>query len=158
LEVDIHPAAEYLMDENFESLLEEKKPLLTLSGNLVLVEFSFVSPPMKVQDILFNMQINGYQPVLAHPERYAYLQRNKEFYDELKQAGCLFQLNMLSLTNYYGKGASELAEYLLGRDYYDLAGTDLHHDRHLAGFINYGMAIKTILRLIDSGRLLNPTW
>jgi tyrosine-protein phosphatase YwqE len=104
------------------------------------------------------MQINGYKPVLAHPERYSYLLRNKEFYDEMKNAGCLFQLNLLALTGYYGKSTSELAKYLLEMDYYDLVGTDLHHDRHLAGLMNYGPASKTILRLIDRGRLLNPTW
>ncbi len=158
IEVDIHAAAEYLMDENFEKLLHTKAPLLTLKDNFVLVEFSFVSAPINLQEILFQIQINGYRPVLAHPERYAYLQRSKEVYDELKNAGCLFQLNLLALTSYYGKDAMELASYLLGKDYYDLLGTDLHHDRHLAGLMQYGTPLKTILRLIDRGRVLNTTW
>ncbi|MBC8034542.1 MAG: hypothetical protein H7Y03_10375 [Chitinophagaceae bacterium] len=158
LDVVVHPAAEYLIDENFENLLSIKEPLLTLHENYVLVEFSFVSAPLKVQEILFELQIAGYKPVLAHPERYSYLQRNREVFDDLKNAGCLFQLNLLSLTDYYGKGVTELANYLIGKDYYNLAGTDLHHNRHLAGLTNYGTAYRTILRLIDSGKLLNSTW
>lgn len=156
--VEIHAAAEYMLDDNFDHLLETNTPLLTLKDNLVLVEFSFVSAPINVQEKLFQMQIKGYQPVLAHPERYGYLLRNKAFFDDLKNAGCLFQLNMLSLTNYYGKAATDLAAYLIGKNYINLIGTDLHHDRHLLALQNYGSAINTVLRLIDSGKVLNATW
>lgn len=157
IQVDIHAAAEYLMDDNFDMLLEKNEPLLTLKDNLVLVEFSFVSAPINVQEKLFQMQMKGYRPVLAHPERYNYLAKNKEFYETLKNAGCLFQLNLLSLCGYYGKPTAELAAWLLGKDYIDLVGTDLHHDRHLAGLQHYGPAYATIQRLLDSGRLLNPS-
>lgn len=156
MQVDIHAAAEYLLDDNFDQLLEKDEPLLTLKDNLVLVEFSFVSPPINAQEKLFQMQIKGYRPVLAHPERYNYLAKNREFYETLKNAGCLFQLNLLSLTGYYGKPTIELANYLLSKDYVDLVGTDLHHDRHLAGLQQYGPAYTSVQRLLDSGRILNP--
>ncbi|HJU46365.1 MAG TPA: CpsB/CapC family capsule biosynthesis tyrosine phosphatase [Chitinophagaceae bacterium] len=155
IQVDIQAAAEYLLDEGFDQLLEKGEPLLTLKDNLVLVEFSFVSLPINVQEKLFQMQMKGYRPVLAHPERYNYLANNKAFYDTLKNAGCLFQLNLLSLTGYYGKPTADLASYLLSKDYIDLVGTDLHHDRHLAGLQHYGPAYAAIQRLLDSGRLLN---
>ena len=99
---------------------------------MVLVEFSMLTAPMDVQKIIFELQMQDYQPVLAHPERYTYLNRNKEIYETLKTAGCLFQLNLLSVTGYYGRTVHDLAEYLLKNDYYDLAGTDLHHAQHLA--------------------------
>lgn len=156
LEVNIRPAAEYLLDDNFDALLEKGEPLLTLKDNLVLVEFSFVSPPINAQEKLFQMQMKGYRPVLAHPERYNYLLKNREFYETLKNAGCLFQLNLLSLTGYYGKPTVDLANYLLGKDYIDLVGTDLHHDRHLAALQHYGPAYSAVQRLLDNGRLLNP--
>lgn len=158
LTVEIRPAAEYLLDENFDALLQAKAPLLTLKDNKVLVEFSFVSTPLRLNETLFQLQINGYQPVLAHPERYAYLLQNRELFDSLRNAGCLFQLNLLSLTNYYGKMATQLAEYLLQKDYIDLLGTDLHHERHLATLQNFGPSFSTVLRLIDRGRLLNSGW
>ena len=98
---------------------------------MVLVEFSMAFPSMSVKEILFELQMQGYQPVIAHPERYIYLERNKELYDELKDIGCLFQMNILSLTNYYSKSVCQLAQYLIKKGYYNLIGTDLHHVHHL---------------------------
>ncbi|RYZ30951.1 MAG: capsular biosynthesis protein [Chitinophagaceae bacterium] len=133
INVEIHAAAEYFIDEYFEEQLKKKIPLLPISGNKVLVEFSMVTAPLDLQQVLFEMQIQGYQPIIAHPERYIYLSHRKHFFDELQSTGCLFQLNLLSLTGYYGKSVQELAEYLLKGNYYSYAGTDLHGDRHLAG-------------------------
>ena len=99
---------------------------------MVLVEFSMLTAPLDVQKIFFEMQMQEYQPVLAHPERYTYLSRSKNIYEDLKYAGCIFQLNLLSLTGYYGRAVQELAEYLLKNNYYELAGTDLHHAQHLS--------------------------
>jgi len=133
IDIELHAAAEYFIDEHFEEQLKNKVPLLPISGNMVLVEFSMVTAPMDLQQVLFEMQIQGYQPVIAHPERYVYLLQRKQFFDELKEAGCLFQLNLLSLTGHYGKSVQELAEYLLKQNHYQLAGTDMHNTRHLAG-------------------------
>jgi tyrosine-protein phosphatase YwqE len=130
--VVLDAAAEYFIDDHFEELLRQKAPLLTLKDNFVLVEFSMVTAPYELQQVFFEMQIQDYQPVLAHPERYIYLDRRREIFDTLKDSGCLFQLNMLSLTGHYGRSVKELAEYLLEKGYYNFLGTDLHHPRHLA--------------------------
>jgi tyrosine-protein phosphatase YwqE len=131
LGIELSAAAEYFMDENFEEQLRRKKPLLCISKNMLLVEFSMVTAPLDLQKIIFDLQMQDYQPVVAHPERYIYLNRNKTTYEDLKTAGCFFQLNLLSLTGYYGRDVQELAEYLLKNNYYELAGTDLHHAHHL---------------------------
>jgi tyrosine-protein phosphatase YwqE len=96
-----------------------------------------------------------YQPIIAHPERYIYLVNNKDFYEELKDIGCLFQLNTLSLTNHYGKSVHELAQYLIKKGYYDLVGTDLHHFRHLDALSNPALA-QGLQKLLDSGKIINP--
>ncbi len=129
-EVNISVAAEYLIDENFANLLK-KRTLLTLKDNLVLVELSYFNPPANLFDILFDMQVVGYKPVLAHPERYAFYHDDIEKFDALKKAGCLFQLNLLSLTKHYGKKVQAMAHYLLKTGYYDFSGTDVHHKHHL---------------------------
>lgn len=152
--VTIHAAAEYFLDEYVEGLLKQNKPLLTISGNLVLSEFSLAYPPQGLKDILFEMQMQGYQPVIAHPERYLYLDKAKDFYDELKDIGCLFQLNILSLTNYYGKGPGELAQHLMKKGYYDLVGTDLHGFRHLEALNNTAIT-NTLKKLLDTGKIRN---
>ena len=129
--VSFKAAAEYMMDEQFMKLLENDEELLTIKDNLVLVEMSFFNPPFNLYDILFKIQLKGYKPLLAHPERYvAYHNNHKEFV-KLKRAGCLFQLNLLSLTKHYGKGVQKTAEKLLSENQYDFVGTDTHHQNHL---------------------------
>lgn len=150
-------AAEYYLDDHFDDLLKKDIPLLTIHDNWVLVEFSFITQPMDLKEKLFAMQIKGYKPVLAHPERYTYLAGKKTIYDELKDAGCLFQVNLLSFTNYYGKQANELASYLLKKNYVDLLGTDLHHERHLQALQSSPHLTDTVKQLLDAGKLLNPT-
>jgi protein-tyrosine phosphatase len=132
INIEFKAAAEYFIDEHFVQQLKDKVPLLTISQNIVLVEFSMIAAPVDWQEVLFEMQMQNYQPVLAHPERYTYLGRKTELFDQLKDAGCWFQLNLLALTGYYGETVHELADYLLKKNYYDLAGTDLHHSKHLA--------------------------
>lgn len=154
LEITIEAGAEYFLDEHVEQLLKSGEPLLTINNNMVLAEFSMAYPPQGLKDILFEMQMQGYQPVIAHPERYLYLERTKDFYDELKISGCLFQLNLLSLTNYYGRAAQDLANYLIKKGYYDLVGTDLHNYRHLEALESGAMA-GTLKKLLESGKIRN---
>ncbi len=156
VEIEIHAAAEYFIDDHLGELVERKEPLLCFGNNFVLVEFSMVSQPFEWKKTLFEMQIQGYQPVIAHPERYAYLDRNKNFYDELKSSGYLFQLNILSLSGQYGNSVNELARYLTKKGYYDLIGTDLHHMRHLEALRNPSV-LSPLQQLLDSGKILNPT-
>jgi len=150
-------AAEYYLDDHIDDLLKKDVPLLTIRDNWVLVEFSFITPPMDLKEKLFALQIKGYQPVIAHPERYTYLLSSKKIYDELKDAGCLFQVNLLSFSNYYGKQSHELANYLLKKNYIDLLGTDLHHDRHLQALRSSPNLTDITKQLLDTGKLLNPS-
>lgn len=130
LDISISAAAEYMMDEKFIELIE-KEQLLTLKDNLVLVEMSYFSPPINLYEILFQLQLKGYKPILAHPERYNSYHTNIENYYKLKRAGCLFQLNLLSLTEYYGKHVQKITQKLLKENLYDFVGTDTHHENHL---------------------------
>ena len=154
IDVEINAAAEYFLDEHIEELIKNNEPLLTISANMVLVEFSMAHSPMNLKDILFEMQMHGYQPVLAHPERYTYLANNKEFYDEMKDIGCMFQLNLLALGGHYGKPVHDLAQYLVKKEYYDLVGSDLHHIRHLAA-LNDPALLSPLKKLLDSGKIRN---
>lgn len=154
IDVEILAAAEYFLDEHVEELLHNKEPLLTIKDNMVLTEFSMAFPAMNIKDILFEMEMQGYQPIIAHPERYVYLERNKDFYRELKDVGCLFQLNILSMGGHYGRSVTDLAHYLLKSGYYNLLGTDLHHSGHLEGLQRFEMP-DMIKKLLDSGQMIN---
>lgn len=152
---ELRVAAEYYLDDNVKNLLANKEPLLTIHDNLVLVEFSMASEPIDFRELLFEMQMQGYQPVIAHPERYIYQERNKEFFEDLKTAGYFFQLNIMSVAGTYGKTVNELARYFVKKGYYELAGTDLHNQHHLAHLQNSSI-VPVMKELLASGKLMNP--
>jgi len=128
-------AAEYLMDDTFLKLLKNE-PLLTLKDDYVLVEMSYLNPPIQLYDIVYELQLAGYKPVLAHPERYIFYHMKYDEYKKLKRAGCKFQINLLSVTGYYGKGVLETSKKLLDDNMIDFAGSDAHHERHVESFKN----------------------
>lgn len=154
IRMDFSYAAEYYLDEQFIPLLQ--KPLLTLSGNLVLVEISFMSAPMQLGQWLFDLQAAGYQPVMAHPERYSYYHKDIEQYQQLKQQGCLLQVNLLSLVGYYGKHVQQAAEKLMTAGLIDLIGTDLHHEKHLKAITDIARNTK-LRRILETYSFRNNT-
>ncbi|WP_347174834.1 tyrosine-protein phosphatase [Polaribacter uvawellassae] len=129
-DVTISAAAEYMMDEQFVQLLE-KDDILTLKDNYILVEMSYFNAPFNLYEIIFEIQLKGYKPILAHPERYNFFHTNFDNYYKLKKAGCLFQLNLLSLTPQYGGAVQKVSSKLLQEGLYDFVGTDTHHLKHL---------------------------
>lgn len=126
-------ASEYMMDDSFVSLFQNEA-LLTLKDNLVLVEMSYINAPIQLYDILFDLQVAGYKPLLAHPERYLFYHNNFSEYLKLKNAGCQFQLNLLSVVGYYGKEVAETAQKLLSKGLIDFVGSDVHHEKHIQAF------------------------
>ncbi|MFE3869206.1 tyrosine-protein phosphatase [Flavobacterium sp. LS2P90] len=131
--IPFNAAAEYLMDDQFVQLFQSHE-LLTLKDNYVLVEMSYINAPIQLYSILFDLQVAGYIPVLAHPERYLFYHNNFSEYEKLKRAGCLFQLNLLSVVGYYGAEITNIAEQLLKKGMYTYVGSDVHHDNHIASF------------------------
>lgn len=133
IDIPFHTAAEYMMDDQFIKLFQSQQ-LLTLKDNFVLVEMSYINPPIHLYSILFDLQVAGYVPVLAHPERYLFYHKKFNEYEKLKEAGCLFQLNLLSVVGYYGYNITKAAEKLLQKGMYDYVGSDVHHDNHITAF------------------------
>lgn len=127
-------AAEYMLDTYFMQKMQNTK-LLTLKDNYILVEMSYLNPPINLYEILFEIQLKGYKIVLAHPERYLFYAKNNKEYEKLKNAGCYFQLNLLSTVDYYGKDIRQTAEFLLSNDLIDFVGTDIHHQKHIDSFL-----------------------
>lgn len=124
--IELHLAAEYMMDYGFEKRLGERD-ILEHGPGRVLVESSYLEPPMGLDNILFNIQAAGYTPILAHPERYLFMEMEK--YPKLKKKGILFQLNWGSLGGLYGKHVQQRAYHLLKEGMYDMSGSDIHTQR-----------------------------
>lgn len=156
IEVEFRAAAEYLMDDKFTETLAAGGSFLTLKDNFILVELSFAVPAINLRNILFDLQLKGYVPVLAHPERYLYFGANKGWYDQLRDAGCLFQLNLLSFIGHYGPEALQLANYLIKKKYVEFLGTDMHHHKHLELIRSSPAIFRTVNKLVETGLIRNP--
>lgn len=148
LDIEIDAAAEYFVDEYFEKLLNEEKPLLTLPENRILIEVSMMEPPRNLGAILFELNTRSYQPVLAHPERYTYYADKIEKFADLKDKGCTLQLNLLSIAGYYGKIQKKLGLQLLKAGLIDFVGTDMHNERH-ADHLQKAFKDKSMLQLLN---------
>lgn len=155
LDIEICAAAEYFLDEHTAELIRKKEPLLTISANMVLVEFSVMHMSINMKETIFNLLMAGYQPILAHPERYTYLAKNLQLFDDLKTNGCLFQLNLLSLAGGYGREVHEMARHFLNNDFYTIVGTDVHHSGHIERLKSFS-APHELQKLLVSGQLINP--
>ena len=131
--LDLKAASEYYIDENFIENFKSN-PLLTIKDNYVLVEMSFLNAPIQLHEYLFELQLAGYQPVLAHPERYSYYHMNFKGFEKLKKMGLKFQLNLLSSVGYYGPDATATADKLLKNGFIDFVGSDIHHKQHIDSF------------------------
>jgi hypothetical protein len=128
--IELNLAAEYMMDNLFAERLETNDLLPLCEGGYqhLLVETSCFNSPMNLSSILKRIQTKGYRPLLAHPERYLYM--DKSDYRALKQEQIAFQLNLPSLTGMYGSHAQKKAASLLKAGMYDLTGTDMHSSEH----------------------------
>lgn len=128
LEIKIHleASAEYMLDELFIERLE-KKDIIPIHRKHLLVEMSTFSPPLNLNSMLFDIKLAGYTPILAHPERYSFYHEDIDKLDELKEMGILFQLNLLSLSGYYGEKVKEAAIKMITEGYIDFTGSDVHN-------------------------------
>ncbi|GGZ19630.1 capsular polysaccharide biosynthesis protein [Echinicola pacifica] len=129
--MEIEAAAEYYLDEIFVEKVANDEPLLTFGDNYILVETGFINKPHILHETLFALETKGYRPILAHPERYMYLQEDPSLLESLLSSGVIMQVNLLSFTGYYGKPMKVLAEKLLEQGSIKFVGTDCHNHRYL---------------------------
>lgn len=127
IQIKLDAAAEYYLDEGFIEKIERKEKLLTFGDRFILFETSFMNEPVFLKDTLFQLNTNGYKPVMAHPERYIYLLNNERLLEELINMNVRFQLNMLSLTGYYSREVRNLAKKLFNTGRVSFLGSDCHN-------------------------------
>jgi len=121
--IEISLGAEYMLNNQFSKYLDSGD-LLPVVDNYLLIETAFSNPPIYFEKQLKMIQSKGYFPILAHPERYMYME--KADYQNLKDMGVLFQMNLLSIIGGYGRSVERKAKELLYAGMYDCLGTDIH--------------------------------
>lgn len=145
--ITLHLAAEYMLDTLFEERFRQGD-LLTMEDNTVLIETSTWNPPPALYDTLREMQKAGYRPLLAHPERYRYL--NGPGFERIHKMGVHFQMNLASLVGYYGETAMKKAQLLLEMGWYSEIGTDCHRILSLSEQLNREVLRKDVLTLLKN--------
>ena len=144
LEFDV--AAEYMMDNIYEERLAAKD-LLTHGDDTVLVETSTWAPPIDLWGTLDSTMAAGYRPLIAHPERYRYM--DYKDYLRLHKMGCLLQLNLPSIVGFYGETAMRKAEYLLEKGWYCLSGSDCHRFKAIKSQYDQIVLKKNVVKALE---------
>ncbi len=155
LDIAIEAAAEYYFDEDFENKVE-RGDILTIGANYLLFEIPFSTYPLNLFETIEKIIAKGYVPLLAHPERYSYLHGSINNYRRLKDAGCFFQLNTISLSGYYGKPVQKVAEDLIDNMLINFIGSDMHHTKHAAA-LKQSLQLPYVYKLLTDYPLLNET-
>ncbi|MES2619583.1 MAG: CpsB/CapC family capsule biosynthesis tyrosine phosphatase [Bacteroidota bacterium] len=156
IQIEFDVGAEYYLDETMYEKVE-KKNLLAIGKEYVLVELSFFAAANNTFDLVYKMQVAGYNVILAHPERYPYYyEKNFEKYNSLKDHGIFFQINLMSLIGKYGERAKAIAEKLIDERMVEFVGSDLHGPKHFQ-FIRATLKEKYLEKILTSEALLNKT-
>ncbi|MCR4659553.1 MAG: hypothetical protein K5650_04570 [Bacteroidales bacterium] len=146
-------AGEYRIDTGFQARLDNPQ-FLKVGGRYVLVELSLHHQLMGVDEMLFDMQMKGYDVILAHPERYPYITLSSDRYERMKDAGILFQCNILSLSGFYGPDARQKAITLVDRGWSEFLGTDTHNEIYIKAMIEASHN-RTVQRVLQRHQFLN---
>ena len=154
IDVEFDAWAEYYLDETIMPKIE-KRNLLTMGDNYILVELSYLMKSHSATTYFYSLISNGYKVILAHPERYPYYHGNNlAEYSILKDHGIYFQLNIASLTGTYGQAARTTAEGLIDANMIDFVASDLHNERHL-GYIRDSVKLRYLEKIINYPKLMN---
>ena len=153
--VKVEAAAEYMYDEVLKNKYRSGD-LLTFGKKYLLIECSAFVPPDNFFQVLWDLKLDGYNPILAHPERYGYWHSNFEHYVSLKDREIFFQINLPSLTGFYSPEVKKICEKLIDNNMVEFAGSDLHNMEYLAQ-LEKSRYSPYLEKLINSGKLLNNT-
>ncbi|HVW96393.1 MAG TPA: CpsB/CapC family capsule biosynthesis tyrosine phosphatase [Mucilaginibacter sp.] len=151
IDVEVEAAAEHYFDETFEKRVDENK-LMIMGGKYVLFEFSFINQPPNTIPVVQKIKDLGYTPILAHPERYPYMDIDQ--FRTLHNWGVNFQLNTISLAGYYGSNSKRIAEQLVDNNLIDFISSDMHHPRHAEAF-RHALRMPYVEKLLSDYPLKN---
>lgn len=130
IDITVDAAAEYYLDESLFKMVETDQPLLTFGEKYLLFETNFITEPFNLKEFIFLATTRGYKLILAHPERYLFLQNNLTKVQDLLDRGVLMQMNISSLTGYYSKQVQQMAFKLIDNGMIHWLGSDCHHLQH----------------------------
>lgn len=126
ININLYLGNEVYIDEDIVNLIKEKKISTLNDTRYVLIELPMREELKNDKEIIFNLITNNYIPVIAHPERYTYIQDDPNKIDKYIELGALFQGNYLSLYGNYGKSAQKTLKKLIKTNKITFLGSDIH--------------------------------
>lgn len=156
INIDIKVVAEYYINDYFLKILESEELLSFGKEKYLLFEFSYFTPPRDVENLIYDIILKGYRPVLAHPERYSYWHDDFTKYRELKDMGLLFQINLNSINGYYNENVKKTVENLIKYSLVDFIGSDTHHINHIKN-LKKVLSISLYKKIFKKNNILNDT-
>ncbi len=156
IDIEIEAASEYYLDDSFIQLIKNRD-VLTFGENYLLFELSYTLKPVMLESAIFTMISAGYQPVLAHPERYIFMHKNFEEYKWLKRKGLLFQINLNSFSGYYSKAVQKIVNRLAEEGMVDFIGSDTHRERQLKHLEKNLSSVKIMKKLFENNTIRNES-
>ncbi len=154
IDIELEIAAEYYVDETFEELLKSRDILTFGENRYLLFELSYFTPPLDLDSLVYDIKMAGYTPVLAHPERYVYFHDDINKYHHLKSLGVLFQINFISLVDYYSKEVTDIVKKLITNGLVDFIGSDIHHRRYIK-FLERSFGNTLYKKIFKKNTILN---
>ncbi len=155
IRLEIEAAAEYYLDEGFYDHLHSGE-VMSIQGKYLLFETSYVTKPLQIEEMIFEISASGYTPLMAHPERYRYVNDPLKEYGRWKELGVLFQLDLNSLGGHYGRDAKKKAEILSENGMIDFLGSDVHH-RKQTKFLGDVFMSEAYAKVWENNKILNDT-
>lgn len=146
---------EYRIDNGFRARLDKPR-FLTLNDKYILVELSLHHQMAEADDLLFELQMGGKDIIMAHPERYPYLNIDGPRMEMLLNQGVLMQVNILSLGGFYGDEARRRAFAMIERGWVSFLGSDTHNTLYCQALRDLSHSHK-IARIVEKHPFLNNT-
>ncbi len=149
--IKLYIGNEVYFSDNTLKLLKSKKISTLNNSRYLLIELPMFNKLKDIEEMVFDLMINNIVPIIAHPERYSYVQSNIKYLESLKKMGVLFQANYGSLIGQYGRKCQSTVKKLLKNNYITFMGTDIHH---LNYSVNLEKSIKKLKKIVKNDQIV----
>lgn len=148
--INIYLGNEIFIDDDIIEYIKGGKISSLNNTKYLLIELPFHNKIVNLEDTLYELSYNGFVPIIAHPERYDFFQKDYKMVDSLRENGVLFQANYASILGYYDNKSKKLLKYMLKKGYIDFFGTDIHRTKKMFVVDNFDKIEKKIVKIIGN--------
>lgn len=150
--INLYLGNEVYINDNILDLIKNKEIMTLNNSRYLLIELPMENKIKDLENIIFELVRNNIIPIIAHPERYIYVQKNIDYFDNMLDMGVLLQGNYESLFNKYGNTCNKTLKKLLKKNSITFLGSDIHHKNHNS---NIDKLNKKLYKIIKDENTIN---